>query len=160
MYRKVTDFINEWTAETEKTKQVLQSITDEKLDQSIAEGHNTLGWLGWHLAVTPTFLLSQAGIEIIPVGKQEDEPKQVKEIQAAYEKVADSAKQAIEAGLTDESLLENVNFLSSEAPRGAVLRTLINHQTHHRGEMVVLLRQAGLEVPGLYGPTKEQMDNM
>jgi uncharacterized damage-inducible protein DinB len=34
---------------------------------------------------------------------------------------------------------------------------MIDHQTHHRGQMTVLLRQAGLTVPGVMGPTKEQM---
>lgn len=39
--------------------------------------------------------------------------------------------------------------------RGKFLRMLIDHQTHHRGQMTVLLRQAGLTVPGVMGPTKE-----
>ena len=34
--------------------------------------------------------------------------------------------------------------------------TLINHQNHHRGQMTVLMRQAGLTVPGVYGPAKEE----
>ncbi len=32
---------------------------------------------------------------------------------------------------------------------------LLLHQTHHRGQMTVLMRQAGLPVAGMYGPTKE-----
>lgn len=40
-------------------------------------------------------------------------------------------------------------------PRGKLLRILINHQTHHLGQMTVLLRQAGLKVPPVMGPTKE-----
>ena len=39
--------------------------------------------------------------------------------------------------------------------RGAVLMSLIVHQAHHRGQMTVLMRQAGLRVPGVYGPAKE-----
>lgn len=35
------------------------------------------------------------------------------------------------------------------------LRCLVFHQIHHRGELIVLMRQAGLRVPGLYGPAKE-----
>ncbi|AXF56340.1 DinB family protein [Salicibibacter kimchii] len=160
MYRKVFDFLQEWADEAEKTQQVLRSLRDEKLDQAIEEGHNTLGWLGWHLAVSPAFLFGQAGVEITPAGKPEDQPRQAKEILAAYERVADEVSQKAGKELTDAALEENVDFLGREAPRGVVLRTVINHQIHHRGEMVVLLRQAGLEVPGLYGPTKEQMEKM
>jgi len=37
-----------------------------------------------------------------------------------------------------------------------VLKVLFTHQIHHRGQMTVLMRQAGLKVPGLYGPAKEE----
>ena len=40
--------------------------------------------------------------------------------------------------------------------RGRTLGALVNHQIHHRGQMTVLMRQAGLEVPGVYGPAKEE----
>jgi uncharacterized damage-inducible protein DinB len=40
--------------------------------------------------------------------------------------------------------------------RGAVLSALILHQVHHRAQMTVLMRQAGLKVPGLYGPAREE----
>lgn len=36
--------------------------------------------------------------------------------------------------------------------RGLTLFYLITHQAHHRGQMTVLMRQAGLPVPGIYGP--------
>ena len=41
-------------------------------------------------------------------------------------------------------------------PNSIFLMTLINHQNHHRGQMTVLMRQAGLTVPGVYGPAKEE----
>jgi len=37
-----------------------------------------------------------------------------------------------------------------------VLQTLVVHQIHHRGQMSVLMRQAGLVPPGIYGPTREE----
>ncbi|HEX7553481.1 MAG TPA: DinB family protein, partial [Geothrix sp.] len=49
------------------------------------------------------------------------------------------------------------NFaLYGETWTGAfALYVLVSHQAHHRGQMTVLMRQAGLRVPSLYGPTKE-----
>ena len=38
---------------------------------------------------------------------------------------------------------------------GLTLRLLISHEIHHRGQMFVLMRQAGLRVPDIYGPTRE-----
>jgi uncharacterized damage-inducible protein DinB len=40
--------------------------------------------------------------------------------------------------------------------RGETLQVLVVHQAHHRGQMTVLMRQAGLAVPGVYGPAREE----
>ena len=40
--------------------------------------------------------------------------------------------------------------------RGLTLQMLIVHQAHHRGQMTVLMRHAGLAVPGVYGPAREE----
>ena len=39
---------------------------------------------------------------------------------------------------------------------GLTLQVLVVHQAHHRGQMTVLMRQAGLEVPGVYGPSRQE----
>ncbi|HZG18224.1 MAG TPA: DinB family protein, partial [Candidatus Bathyarchaeia archaeon] len=39
---------------------------------------------------------------------------------------------------------------------GFTLRALLMHEVHHRGQMTVLMRQAGLTIPGIYGPAKEE----
>jgi uncharacterized damage-inducible protein DinB len=38
---------------------------------------------------------------------------------------------------------------------GLTLQILISHEIHHRGQMTVLMRQAELRVPEVYGPTRE-----
>ena len=40
--------------------------------------------------------------------------------------------------------------------RAFTLGALIGHQCHHRGQVTVLMRQAGLKVPGIYGPAQEE----
>ena len=154
MYRQVDDFLNEWSASAQGTIQVLKALTDDKLEQSIVEGHSTLGWLGWHLVGAAGYFSFLAGLKV-PMTRQEDPiPSTAAEIVAAYEKVAKGVSEAV-AKLSNEDLLEVVTGFKAPMPKGAVLRVLIDHQTHHRGQMTVLLRQAGLPVPGVMGPTKE-----
>jgi uncharacterized damage-inducible protein DinB len=43
-----------------------------------------------------------------------------------------------------------------EWPRRLVLSGLMHHESHHRGQMTVLMRQAGLKVPGVFGPAREE----
>ncbi|MFJ5770468.1 DinB family protein [Psychrobacillus sp. NPDC093180] len=154
MYRKVEDFIEDWTASAAGTLKVFQAITNDKLDQAIVEGHSTLGWLAWHLVGAAGAFGHFAGLQVPGPGQNEPVPTDISEIVQAYERAAEAFKTEA-AKLTDEMLSEEVNGFVGPTARGKLLRGLIDHQTHHRGQMTVLLRQAGLTVPGVMGPTKE-----
>jgi uncharacterized damage-inducible protein DinB len=56
----------------------------------------------------------------------------------------------------DETLQVVDDLYGQKWKRGATLLSLIKHEVHHRGQMTVLMRQAGLKVPGIYGPSKEE----
>lgn len=155
MYRTVNDFLADWTESANGTIKVLESLTDEKLDQAIVEGHNTLGWLGWHLANSISFFAGLVGINVAAPGNKEVVPSKAAVILDGYKKAAEQFKQEVKQKFTDENMTETVDLFGQPVPRGAVLRRFIDHQTHHRGQMTVLLRQAGLKVPGVMGPTKE-----
>lgn len=155
MYRTVEDFTQEWTMSAQGTSNVFKAMTDDKLDQAIVEGHNTLGWLAWHLTTVPIFLAKAAKLELAAVGNPKEVPTSVNAIVEAYEKMSHSLLSAA-TSLTDEDLLEKVPAFGTSLERGQILRKIVDHQTHHRGQMTVLLRQAGLQVPGVMGPTKEQ----
>ncbi|MGN8646063.1 DinB family protein [Gracilibacillus sp. HCP3S3_G5_1] len=155
MYRKVDDFIADWNSSAQGTIQVLESLTDEKLDQAIVEGHSTLGWLGWHLATSPAFFGGMIGLNVKAAGNPSEVPNQTESIVQAYKQLAEDVEKEAKL-LTDEQLTEEIESFGKKSTRGAMLRALIDHQTHHRGQMTVLLRQAGLKVPGVMGPTKEE----
>ena len=57
---------------------------------------------------------------------------------------------------TDETLAEIKDMYGEQWSIATVLGILTSHQTHHRGQMTVLMRQAGLRVPGVYGPSREE----
>lgn len=63
---------------------------------------------------------------------------------------------AIKEQWNDQSLKEEHDMFGRQMPNGASLLLVILHQTHHRGQMTVLMRQAGLKVPGIYGPSQEE----
>jgi hypothetical protein len=42
-------------------------------------------------------------------------------------------------------------------PIGALFRTImLNHWYHHRGQLSVYLRQVGVPVPSIYGPSADE----
>lgn len=155
MYRKLNDFLTEWTQSTAGTTAVLRALEDDKLDQSITEGHNSLGWLGWHLVNSPVFFTNLIGIQLASPYDPDQVPEKASDISEAYEHIAKLVVETVKEQMTDESLAEKVDNFGGPASKGSILRMLISHEIHHRGQMTVLLRQAGLEVPGVMGPTKE-----
>ena len=154
MYRTVQDFIEDWQASAAGTLNVMKAITDDKMDVAIVEDHNSLGWLAWHLVGVAGAIGHFAGLQIPSPGPEMAQPDCMADIVNAYEQVmAAYTNQA--ATLTDAMLVEEVSAFGGQMPLGKILRVLVDHQTHHRGQMTVLLRQAGLVVPPVMGPTQE-----
>lgn len=156
MYRKVDDFIKDWQHSCAGTIAIMESITEDKKHFSIAEGHNSLESLSWHLTNAPFFFFGLIGLSVNMKTDPKNPPKTMKEIISHYKQVSEEVANVAKNQLNDESLEKEVEMKGQKTAIGAILRMLIDHQTHHRGQMQVLLRQAGLPVPGIIGPTKEQ----
>ena len=55
---------------------------------------------------------------------------------------------------------DKVKMFGQVWKRSELLSSLVRHQVHHRGQMTILMRQAGLKVPGVYGPAREEWAKM
>ena len=93
-------------------------------------------------------------------GEHDPLPKSAAVIAAGYEAAAKSLLEAIQRGWSDETLQQADDMYGEQWKRGLTLVALISHQAHHRGQMTVLMRQAGLRVPGVYGPAHEDWASM
>ncbi|MDQ6420404.1 DinB family protein [Paenibacillus sp. LHD-117] len=154
MYRKPEDFLEDWAASAAGTLSVMKSITDEKMDVAIVEGHSSLGWLAWHLVASAGSFGRVVGLSVPAIERGSARPNNMAEIVAKYEAINEAYQNEIKT-LTEDKLAEEIDGFMGKTPRGKFLRLLVDHQTHHRGQMTVLLRQAGLPVPGVLGPTRE-----
>lgn len=88
MYRRIEDFIADWNVSSAGTLKVIHALEDDKLDQAIVEGHNTLGWLSWHLVGTMSFFGGSAGLLVPKQALPDAQPKTVEELAEGYEKNA------------------------------------------------------------------------
>lgn len=155
MYRNVNDFVQEWERNSAGTLAIMEAITDEKKNVSIVEGHSSLEWLSWHLTTAPAYFIGLAGLSLGLEINRTATPATIDEIKSTYKNVTEAVVKVVRESLTNESLLNTVDAHGQSTPIGAILRLTVDHQTHHRAQMQVLLRQAGLPVPGVIGPTKE-----
>lgn len=156
MYRLLQDFQQNWTEESEMTHKIMVALTNESLDQHITPDSRSLGFLGWHIVQSLRNMLVQAGLPLDVPELSDEVPSSAMDIAATFEHISRSALDALLEHWTDEMLLEEIQMYGSTWKRGQMLLYLVLHQTHHRGQMTVLMRQAGLKVPGTYGPSREE----
>jgi uncharacterized damage-inducible protein DinB len=155
MFRKVDDFLKSYDFESKSTQKMLDSLTDASLQQRVASDHRTLGNAAWHIVATVPEMMGHTGLTVAGPAQTAPTPASAKEIADAYRTVSTSLAEQVKAEWTDESLEVVDDLYGEKWARGMTLVALINHEIHHRGQLTVLMRQAGLRVPGIYGPAKE-----
>jgi len=155
MFSRIEDFVSAWNHESQSTLKLMRACTDASLSQPVGPGGRTLGRLAWHITVTLPEMLGHAGLPVTGPAQGSPVPP-LAAIVAAYEASAKAVGAEVAAKWTDAMLAERVPMYGEQWRRGDVLNSLIVHQAHHRGQMTVLMRQAGLTVPGVYGPAAEE----
>lgn len=149
MFTKVADFAPEWEQESAITVKLLEALTDEALNQRVAEGHWTLGEIAWHLVQSINYM-SSMGLSF--PAPQAEQPTSAAAIAAEYRTISREMLHAVMTQWDDASLLEVKELAGGQWRNGDSLRLTITHQAHHRGQMTVLMRQAGMkEIPSIFG---------
>ena len=156
MIHSISDFEFLWSQELESTQKVFKHLTDKSLAQAIAPERRTLGRLAWHIVTSIPEMMSRTGVTVAGPKPDDPVPTSAKAIFKAYNDAAISLLEQVKSRWTDATLEEKDNMYGEMWKRGSTLTSLIFHQIHHRGQMIVLMRQAGLAVPGIYGPTREE----
>ncbi|HTY38373.1 MAG TPA: DinB family protein [Bacteroidota bacterium] len=160
MYRSIADFVADWENESGSTMKVLRSLTDKSLEQRVSQDGRSLGFLAWHVVLTLSEMGSKMGLQVTAPAEDSDPPTVAAEIASAYDISSKSILEAVRRSWTDASLNDEINMYGEMWKRGGALSSLIMHQAHHRAQMTVLMRQAGLTVPGIYGPSREEWAHM
>jgi uncharacterized damage-inducible protein DinB len=160
MYRKIEDFLSQWKYESESTLKLFGRLNDAALDRRVTPDGRSLRHLAWHITTTLNEMMGQAGLTIAAPMPDMPAPAHVNEIIDAYRRGAASLAEAVERNWDDVKLTECIPMYGESWSRGYTLTALVAHQTHHRAQMTVLMRQAGLTVPGVYGPSREEWIEM
>jgi uncharacterized damage-inducible protein DinB len=155
MFTKHEDFLQTWQHESGSTQKLLDVLTDQSLAQPVAKDHRTLGRIAWHVVTTLPEMMARTGMKFSSLNHDAPVPTSAAEIAAAYKTVCEELTAQVK-NWDEKTLLTMDDMYGMQWPKGLTLRILISHQTHHRGQMTVLMRQAGLRVPGVYGPSLEE----
>lgn len=155
----------EFKQEAASTKRMLEKVPADKFDWKPHERSMSLKEIATHVANIPawiTLALSSDEYDFASRGYKEDKPESKEDLIAIFAGKVEQALQALQSA-SDETLGGNWTLRSGQRvfftlPRTAAIRTLaMNHLIHHRGQLSVYLRLLDVPVPGMYGPSADEM---
>ena len=156
MYLKLEDFVKDWTNESESTIKIFSNLTDECLTKKVNENVRTAGRLAWHITTAIGEMAQRTGLTFKTVESNSSIPATAIEIVDAYKEASSNLLDAIKSNWNDETLIFEDDMYGEMWKRGMTLGVIVSHQIHHRAQLTVVMRLNGLNVPGVYGPSKEE----
>jgi len=156
MYNSIESFSQDFEHEKNSTLKYFKNITDDVLENKLHENVRTIGWLSWHIIVTISEMTNTAGLKVAGPADENVQPNSMQAMVAQYLSSCESAIKEIQNTWTDAQLDDEVSMYGQQWKKGVVLSALLFHQTHHRGQLSILMRLQGLKVPGIIGPAKEE----
>lgn len=160
MFHTVADFIQLWQDEAKHTQTLLEALTDESLNKQLAPNVRTIKQLVWHIIETPHELLGNTGLKIAGAEDKSRCTSGVRSLIEAHNHVAGSVSHQVQTHWNNKTLHQTDPMYGEVWTRSQSLLVLVTHMIHHRGQLTVLMRLAGLKVPGIYGPAKEEWAKM
>jgi uncharacterized damage-inducible protein DinB len=143
----------------ERTMRVARCVLPEKIDWTHFPGRFTIGDLLRHIAVTERYLFAE-NIQ----GHPSRYTTHGKEFGETRDDILDlmnrlhAESMDIFSKLTDASLQEKcVNVGDVAIPRWKWLRSMVEHEIHHRGQLYIYLSVLAVPAPPLYGLTSEEV---
>ena len=142
-----------------RTVRVLRCIPPDKIEWTYKEGKFTLGDLARHIASIERNMFAE-NVQ----GKPSRYDGCGRELADGYENVLHFVEQMHRESVEIFSALTDADLnRKCETVGGATittwkwLRSMIEHEIHHRGQIYLYLAMLGIETPPLYGLTSEQV---
>ncbi|PWK76602.1 putative damage-inducible protein DinB [Mucilaginibacter oryzae] len=155
MYYRIKEFLEDWAYEKGRTSKIYAMIPEEYKAVILNEKVRTLERLAFHIPQVMMQIGIQTGLLKGEELAEEPLPPAMSDINALYLDIHAKMAKAVEAQWTDGMLNDEAELYNHQWRRGDILSLLTHHEVHHRSQMTVLMRLAGLEVPELYGPVRE-----
>jgi uncharacterized damage-inducible protein DinB len=156
--------LQELEDEARSTRRVLERVPDNRLGWRPHEKSRTLGQLALHIAMVPgavaEFVASPSPAQAPQFGP-DPSPACCADVVSTLDQSIAKAKKVL-GGMDDATLMATWRMMNGDreifaVPRAAMLRSImLNHWYHHRGQLTVYLRELGVPLPSIYGPTADE----
>ncbi len=147
------------------TRAMLAAVPANNLGWQPHEKSMTLGRLAAHVAEIPGWLFDTIKKDELDFEKAEYKPIPLDDKNALLEAFEENLEKGLNAlhNASDEKMMETWTLRNGpqvyfQMPRVGVVRGMVlNHMVHHRGQLSVYLRLLNIPVPGMYGPSADEM---
>jgi uncharacterized damage-inducible protein DinB len=154
--------LQELEQEAQTTRRVLERVPGDRLAWKPHGKSMSLGQLALHVAIVPGAVAEIARQSpVSPPDFKYASPTTAAELIPALEQSIAKAREIVGA-MDDAALAKTWRMMDGDkevmaVPVGALLRSImLNHWYHHRGQLSVYLRQVGVPVPSIYGPSADE----
>ena len=156
-------FLSEFENEAKTTRRVLERVPTDKLSWRPHPKSMSLGQLALHVASVPGSVAEIAAVDTVPNPPNFTHPEAATtaELVPTLTASVEQARRAL-GGFDDARMgamwrLQRGGQDIMAMPRVAFVRAImLNHWYHHRGQLLVYLRQLDVPVPSVYGPTADE----
>jgi uncharacterized damage-inducible protein DinB len=159
-------FLTELHDEAKLTRRVLERVPLARADWQPHPKSMTLGQLARHTAdlvgwIKDTLDTTEIDLSVFD-GAVPAPIHRTEELLAYFDERAEAAAAGLQAASAND-LAESWSMVSGgqvvlSQPRREVVRHLISHMIHHRGQLTVYLRLLDVPVPGTYGPSADEQN--
>ena len=159
----IDGMLQEFEQETQTTRRVLERVPDSQLAWRPHEKARTLGELALHVAMVPGGVAELVASPSPAQAPQftDPSPTSASELIPALDRSVAKVKEVL-GGMDDAALMATWRLMQGDrelfaVPRVAMLRSvMLNHWYHHRGQLTVYLRELGVPIPSIYGPSADE----
>jgi uncharacterized damage-inducible protein DinB len=159
MYRDAALFTEYWRNARSRTLRVLDHLPEDVLEWSPAPGKFTFGDLYRHLAGIERYMFAENAVRRPSVypGHSVALARGIADVRSYVRKCHEESLDVF-ASLSGEDLASRC-----ETPAGRPitvwkwLRSMVEHEAHHRGQLYLMASMKGIEIEPLYGLTEEQV---
>jgi uncharacterized damage-inducible protein DinB len=156
----------EYDQEMASTRKLLERLPERLPDYKPHPKSMPLGRLAGHVAELPGWAKETFTKEVLEFDMETFvpfDPKTRQEVVDMFDKNAKAGRDALAAAKDEDfgvvwSLKDTKGNTLFSMPRAACYRGMVmSHMVHHRAQLGVYLRLNEIEIPGMYGPSADEM---
>ena len=157
--RTAASFLRYYEHVRERTMRVVESIPADRVEWTCSAGQFTLGDLARHLATTERYVFAEcvAGRPNRYPGCGRDLADGLDEVLALMRRLHAQSVEIFAALNDDDLAARRATPEGQPVTTWKLLRGMVEHEIHHRGQIYVYLGILGVAAPSLYGLTAEQV---